>query len=291
MDSNRSNLPGVHPRRFPGLFFTVVLAGVTTLSAKDAQWVGGYSSRDAGSEQAPTGDRVYPMHRLETLRRAVAPRYVRVLDWKQYGQTQKIENAGILFTYADYRADRVLLAGNFSNWQPIAMRRNKKGVYYHILPIREIEGGVRFNTRDYVYRYKFLADGIWTHDPTNKNRVDDGLGAYASEFRPAGEAVPRSITVRTLREARSGEERLVEFAIYLPDTKNLALVGTFNRWNPEHDLPIKGEDGVFRLRLRLKPGEYAYKYIADGRWIMDSFNPQTRYFGEIGELCSHIKIE
>ena len=231
------------------------------------------------------------MHRLETLRRAVAPRYVQILDWKQYGQTQKIVNAGVLFTYADYQAERVMVAGNFSNWQPIAMRRNKKGVYYYVLPIREIEGGVRFNSRDYVYRYKFLADGIWTHDPANKNRIDDGLGAYASEFRPVGEAVPRVITVRVLREARAGQERLVEFAIYLPETKNLALVGTFNRWNPEHDLPLKGEDGVFRLRLRLKPGEYAYKYIADGRWILDSFNPQTRFFAQIGELCSHIKIE
>lgn len=274
-----------------GMLFWLLAGPVLGEKSGNSEWVGGYSSTDAGSETPVGSAKIYPLQRLEKLRRAVAPRYVRVLDWQEYDKTSQPVNKGILFTYADYRAETVLLAGNFSNWRPLKMRRNRKGVFYHILPIREIENGVRFNSRDHVYRYKFLVDGIWTHDPRNKNRIDDGLGSYVSEFRPTGEDVPKQISVRVLAQSRGAEDRLVEFAIYLPDAKNLSLVGTFNNWNPEHDLLAKGEDGVFRLRLRLKPGQYAYKYIADGRWILDQYNPHTRYFEDIGELCSHVSIE
>lgn len=257
------------------------------------EWIEGYSSLEISSGMNTGGGpkkHLYNSRNLENLRQAIPPRYVRVLDWKNYGVTGKSINKGILFTYSGYRNRRVFLAGNFNNWQPMPLIRNRLGIYYIILPVREIEEGVRYNSPDFVYRYKFLVDEIWTHDPVNKHRVDDGLGSYVSEFRLRNEEVNRQITVRILKEKVRGPERLVEFAIHLPDVKNLALVGNFNNWNTEHDLMSKGEDGIFRLRLRLKPGDYVYKYIADGRWLLDHYNPQTRYFKEIDELCSYIRI-
>ena len=121
------------------------------------------------------------------------------------------------------------------------MHRNMYGVYYFILPIREIENGKRYNSDENVYRYKFLVDGIWTYDRTNKNRVDDGLGSYLSEFRTSREDINQKISVRIIKEKINRVERLVEFAVYLPDVKNLSLVGSFNNWNPEHDLPVKNK--------------------------------------------------
>ena len=53
----------------------------------------------------------------------------------------------------------------------------------------------------------------------------------------------------------------------------------------------KGRDGIFRLRLRLRPGGYAYKYVADGKWMLDRFNENARYHQGIGELCSFLDLK
>lgn len=249
-----------------------------------------YNSLDAGLEESQDSGRreqVYSLENLERLRRSVSPRYVRVMDWRNYKRNGKMMVRGILFTYQGYRSRRVFLAGDFSNWKLIPMRRNPRGVFYHILPVREIERGERLKN----YRYKFLVDGIWNHDPSHPNTRADGLGGSLSLFHLEREDVPRQITVRVLKEDLPREDKLVEFAIYLPEVENLSIVGNFNHWNPEHDLLVKGEDGIFRLRLRLKPGEYVYKYVADGRWMVDPFNPDTRYDRKIDELCSFLNLD
>ena len=295
-------------KRIAQITVIILLFGVPTLHGPFAQsspglsqsksarpWEGGYNSRETGLEEnARTESRrykVYTLGQLEKLRRGLSPRYVRVTDWRNYGQTGKVLNKGILFTFEGYRSRRVFLSGNFNNWGRIPMYRNKKGVYYYILPIREIEEGVRYNNPDFTYRYKFVVDGSWMHDPSNENRKDDGLGGFLSEFRLFSEDINHRISVRILKENLKQSERLVEFAVYLPGVENLSLVGNFNNWNPEHDRPVKGKDGIFRLRLRLKPGKYVYKYIADGKWVLDEFNPRTRFIKEIGEHCSFLEIE
>lgn len=257
---------------------------------KNGDWVNGYNSTEAGLEEPlETGRRqtLYYLENLEKLKKAVPPQYVRVVDWRSYGSGKNVLVKGILFTCEAYRSKNVYLSGDFNNWGRMTMIRNSNGVYYMVLPVREIEQGERVAT----YRYKFLVDGIWTFDRENKHKVEDGLGGYMSEFRLQHEDVQRQITVRLLKEATRGKERLVEFAVYLPDVDNLSLVGSFNNWNPEHDLPVRGDDGIFRLRLRLRPGEYIYKYVADGKWVLDPFNPETRYHKGISELCSFLRVE
>ncbi len=268
----------------PGLY-----AGLGAEARMD-DWSGGYNSREAGLEDAAqTGrdERVYSLQQLETLRRAVAPRYVRVVNYRQYPSTRRYLEKGVLFTYYGYRSRRVMLAGDFNNWTPIPMHRNSMGVYYWILPVREVEGGRIVDT----YKYKFVVDGIWTHDPTHQNFTDDGLGGYVSSYYLDRPDVNRQATVRVIRETRPAAERLVEFAIYQPNVENLSLVGDFNNWNPEHDVMTRGEDGIFRLRLRLRPGQYLYKYVADGRWILDSFNEDARYHNGIRELASFLDLK
>ncbi len=282
-----------------GLVFFLILAAVPeprfAQTAEDAsEWAGAYNSEDAGLEEPlDTGRRkqVYTLQNIETLRRAVRPRYVRVLNPRHYASGdsgyRSYLQKGILFTYASYRSRRVFLSGDFSNWGNIPMRRNEMGVFYHILPVRELEAGRIIE----AYRYKFLVDGIWTADPTHPNTEDDGLGGSLSVYYLDDIDVNRLATVRVLKEREPSFERLVEFAIYLPDAENLSLVGEFNNWNPEHDFMTKGEDGVFRLRMRLRPGGYVYKFVADGKWILDKYNEETRYHEILGELCSFLEIE
>lgn len=262
-------------------------AGLGANDKSDPGWVGGYNSKTGGLEEryGPRA-KIYTEQQLERLKRAVSPRYVRVLGLKGYSKGEKMLNRGIFFSFSGYQNRKIFLAGDFNNWNLIPMKRNKRGVYYFILPVREVENGRRITK----YEYKFLVDGVWMNDPVHKNQMDDTLGGYVSVFELEQEDVNRQATVRIIRENGPGLESLVEFAIYLPNVENLALVGNFNNWNPQHDLPVKGQDGTYRLQMRLRPGQYYYKYIADGRWLLDLHNPETRYHSIMEELCSYLNL-
>lgn len=265
-------------------------------AALDGYMSGGTGIGDFRSPVQPSGDKTYSLYHFETLRKAVHPRYIRYLDWKKYAQTGHELHRGILVTYYAPHARQVFLAGDFRNWVKIPMTRNKNGVFFHVIPVREVEEGKRIRN----YRYRFLVDGVWTHDPLNANRVDDGLGGYQSVFFLEREDVNRMAKPRVLKEKVAGEERLVEFAVHeshlkkkvhRPTIENVSVVGDFNHWNPESDLMEKGKDGVFRIRLRLKPGQYAYRLVVDGKWVLDPLNEDTGLHSGIGELTSLLRID
>ena len=82
----------------------------------------------------------------------------------------------------------------------------------------------------------------------------------------------------------------MEFAIYLPKVRNLTLVGSFNNWNPEHDPMLAEGNGMFRRKIKLEAGEYIYKFIAEGKWMLDKYNSETRFDPNIQELGSFLKV-
>jgi 1,4-alpha-glucan branching enzyme len=68
----------------------------------------------------------------------------------------------------------------------------------------------------------------------------------------------------------------VQFS-YRPTTKVEAvyLAGTFNDWKPD-DRRMDGPDaeGRYSARVQLKPGDYQYKFVLDGKhWRADPGNP------------------
>lgn len=264
--------------------------GVFARPQNPKEFIQGYNSAESGLEESLiplTHKKVYGMPQIQELRRAVKPRYIRVLSFHDSSSKGKILKKGILFTYAAFKAKNVTLSGNFNNWSKLALKRGKYGVYYYILPVREMEYG----KTSMDYEYKFLVDGIWVHDPQNKNKIDDGLGSYTSVFHLSDYDANRRVSARVLDTTYKSREKLIEFAIYLPRGQNLSLVGDFNNWNPEMDPLNKGKDGVFRLRKRLSKGTYYYKYVIDGKWILDTYNSQTRYHKGLEELTSVIQIE
>lgn len=253
-------------------------------------FIQGYNSKEAGLEDpqsASSHKKIYGILQIKGLRRAISPRYARILDFNDTSRKGKVLKKGILFTYAAFKSRHVVLSGNFNNWSKITLKRGKYGVFYYILPIREIE----FGKKILDYEYKFQVDGVWINDPKNKNKSDDGLGGYTSIFHLPDYDANKRISTKVLISNGYKREKLIEFAIYKPRSQNLSLVGDFNNWNPEMDPLLKGKDGVFRLRKRLKPGTYYYKYVVDGNWILDTFNPNTNYHKGLEELTSTIMID
>ena len=64
------------------------------------------------------------------------------------------------------------------------------------------------------------------------------------------------------------------------------LAGNFNDWNPSNnDYLMKDDngDGVFTMLVKLAPGTYQYKYVADGQWMKDPHSPMAHPDGFGGQ--------
>lgn len=84
-----------------------------------------------------------------------------------------VDGRSVTFLLYDDEAGKVELASDFTNWQPVALYRNRqdRGMW-----------GARFDVPPGRYQYKFLIDGEWRTDPLNVFPVEDGSGNINSTF-------------------------------------------------------------------------------------------------------------
>lgn len=154
------------------------------------------------------------------------------------------------FTLNGYtNARNVVVTGNFYGWSPrgLAMNRTESGWE---LPVY---------LRDGTYAYKFIADGKWITDPANKSVRPDANGNMNS-FLEIGE--PYLFKLNGFTSAQK-----------------VILTGSFNRWNETELLMQKTATG-WQLPYVIAPGNYEYKFIADGHWMTDPENPFTTGEGD-----------
>ncbi len=271
-------------------FFTLIAFG-KPLSQEAMDWVGSYSSREIeATDPVQENKKIYYYWQIQSLKRVVSPRYIRLLDIAEYSKTGSFLRKGVLFTYNGLNNSEVEICGNFSSWKCLPMTRNRYGIYYKLI---STEFQNRREEPISKFEYKFRVDGIFDYDPSNQNKEEDGKGSFFSTYTIERVDFEKNITYRILdREIDEDLDfKTVEFRIYSPNSDTIAIVGDFNQWNPEHDYLTKGRNGVFSLRKKLKPGQYLYYYIIDGKPSLDIFNHETRYREETEELCSYISIE
>lgn len=60
-----------------------------------------------------------------------------------------------------------------------------------------------------------------------------------------------------------------EFYFYRPGARTVFLVGDFNGWRQQELPMVADRHGYWRTQLHLPPGEYKFRYLADGRWYTD----------------------
>ena len=76
-------------------------------------------------------------------------------------------------------------------------------------------------------------------------------------------------------EMRERIEITTNFELAAPKAKKVLLTGDFNSWD-KNGIPLKKErNGTWKANLKLKPGNYQYKYIVDGQWWNDPSNTKT----------------
>ncbi len=75
----------------------------------------------------------------------------------------------------------------------------------------------------------------------------------------------------------------VTFAVPAPQARAVFLAGEMTDWDKHKQAMVRGEDGVWRLRLDLAPGQWLYKFIVDGRWTHDPATPDHDADGQGGQ--------
>jgi len=77
-------------------------------------------------------------------------------------------------------------------------------------------------------------------------------------------------------------EKEIAFTLEAPVGATVQIAGDFNNWAPE-GLELTESQGrqVWHKVVSLTPGYYQYKYLIDGRWVLDPANGQTAddFFG------------
>lgn len=75
---------------------------------------------------------------------------------------------------------------------------------------------------------------------------------------------------------RYAQSVTVLFELEAPDAQTVSVAGEFNDWDIAA-LPLQRRpDGIWSCAAELTPGEYAYKFVVDGQWIMDPRNPKIK---------------
>jgi type 1 glutamine amidotransferase len=156
-------------------------------------------------------------------------------------------------------ARNVYLSGTFNNWSTTQT------------PMRFMGNGwiADVKLKPGKYAYKFIIDGRWTTDPSNRLKERGEAGSYNS-------VVYCHNHVFTLNGYQNAG--------------NVVVTGNFFNWNPR-GLPMTRTTTGWALPVFLREGTYAYKFLADGRWMIDPGNPNVRNdahgnqnsFLEIGE--------
>jgi 1,4-alpha-glucan branching enzyme len=61
----------------------------------------------------------------------------------------------------------------------------------------------------------------------------------------------------------------VEFRFFRAGARSVALAGDFNQWAERVPMRRDGIEGWWVIDLKLAPGDYRFRYVADGMWYTD----------------------
>jgi 1,4-alpha-glucan branching enzyme len=76
------------------------------------------------------------------------------------------------------------------------------------------------------------------------------------------------------------------FVLRAPQAKSVYVTGSFNDWTLDENCRMSDQNGVWTLKVDLKPGTYKYQFIVDGKWQEDpvNTNKERNSFGDINSL-------
>lgn len=134
-------------------------------------------------------------------------------------------------------AKQVFLSGSFNGWREDELSMHKTSVGWSI----------SYYLGPGNHEYKFKVDGKWVADPSNPVKAANGNAFLI---------IQPNYTFRL-----KGFE----------NAKQIFVAGNFNSWD-EKSFAMRREGDQWVFDVNLSPGKYLYKFIVDGKWIIDPSN-------------------
>jgi 1,4-alpha-glucan branching enzyme len=78
-----------------------------------------------------------------------------------------------------------------------------------------------------------------------------------------------ALKLRGAAEMVTIEQDWVVFTFYRPGASRVCVAGDFNGWKTGDVEMVDIGGGNWEARLRLAPGEFRFRYCADGEWFAD----------------------
>ena len=151
---------------------------------------------------------------------------------------------------------------------------NEHGIFVLDYPVPE---GLR------ELRYRIVVDGLWMAYPSNPASLRDAQGDEFSLFTLQREP-PRLIS----NPKPESKERFT-FTFRGAPGKRISIAGDFNNWDPFMDYMAETEPGLYRITLRIGPGNHFYCFVSEGRRILDQYNPETGV-NQDGDIVSYFSM-
>lgn len=83
----------------------------------------------------------------------------------------------------------------------------------------------------------------------------------------------------------------VLFQVTANPKSEVFLAGTFNQWDPRrHQMKETRDTGKYSITLMLAKGEYEYKFVINGNWVVDP-ECQNWVRNSLGTLNSVAKVD
>ena len=85
------------------------------------------------------------------------------------------------------------------------------------------------------------------------------------------------------------EDVLVEFRLWAPGKRSVAVAGTWNGWAKDRDRLSPGRDGIWTASLQLRPSRHEYMFVVDGTtWIGDPYAREVAWGTEGPHAVLHV---
>lgn len=170
--------------------------------------------------------------------------YLRENDGR--GNTNSVYfKTNFLFQYKGLlTAKKAFVTGSFNNWRrdELAMSRTPNG---WVLPLYLADG---------THTYKYIIDNTYYLNAGTTKKLPAGNGGYNAVVS-------------------FGKPHLFTLSGYT-NARQVILSGSFNGWRKD-ELAMQKTATGWQLPYTLGSGDYQYKFIVDGNWIMDPANPLT----------------
>ncbi|MEZ5041761.1 MAG: glycogen-binding domain-containing protein [Saprospiraceae bacterium] len=177
--------------------------------------------------------------------------------------------------FADLKIHEVIVSGKFNGWASDNWTMKKISRYKYQLRKKIWE----FND-PFKWEFKFLVNGQYEARPLN---AEPNAKIHSNDFLED----TYNLKLDNIKPAINGNT-LFSLKGFLQAGK-VILAGSFNGWNEDY-LRMSRTDEGWELRINLPPGNYEYKFIADGNWLHDPANPR-KIRNEHGTFNSILTIQ